>query len=174
MIYLIGSLRNPEIPNIANKLRDAGFEVFDDWYAAGPEADDKWREYEIGRGHSYLEGLEGLAANHVFEFDKRHLDRSEAGLLVLPAGRSGHLELGYLLGKDKRGYILLDDPDRWDVMYKFATKVTDKLEDIIDDLKVGREILRTCTYCGAMVEGPIDQSRCRDCIVGYVGDLGGV
>ena len=39
-IYTIGSLRNEKVPLIANALRDAGHEVFDDWYGAGPEADD--------------------------------------------------------------------------------------------------------------------------------------
>jgi hypothetical protein len=131
MIYLIGSLRNPEIPVIAGKLREAGLEVFDDWYAAGPEADDKWRDYEQGRGRTYTEALNGLAAEHVFEFDRYHLERADAGIIVLPAGKSGHLELGWLLGRGKRGYILLDSPDRWDLMYKFADLVTTDLEEII-------------------------------------------
>ena len=45
-IYLIGSLRNAKIAEIANKLRSAGHEVFDDWFGAGPEADDFWQKYE--------------------------------------------------------------------------------------------------------------------------------
>src|SRR5438034_1270844 len=122
MVYLIGSLRNPEVPKIASRLREAGLEVFDEWYAAGPTADDCWRDYEKARGNSYLEGLSGLAAKHVYSFDLRHLDRSEAALLVLPAGKSGHLELGFAIGKGKPGYILLEPGvDRWDVMYQFAT-----------------------------------------------------
>lgn len=135
MIYLIGSLRNPEIPIIASKFREAGCEVFDDWYAAGPEADDKWREYEMARGRSYIEALSGLAADHVFHFDKVHLERASAVVLVLPAGKSGHLELGFSIGQGKPGYILLDNPDRWDVMYKFATMVTTKLEEIVNELE---------------------------------------
>jgi hypothetical protein len=137
VIYLIGSLRNPEIPRIANELRKAGHETFDDWFAAGPEADDKWREYEIGRGHGYLEGLQGFAADHVFQFDRQHLERADSAVLVLPAGKSGHLELGWAIGRGKRGYILLDNPDRWDVMYLFATGVYDKLEDLIEGLHRG-------------------------------------
>ena len=39
-LYVIGSLRNPAVPQVAKRLREAGFLVFDDWYAAGPEADD--------------------------------------------------------------------------------------------------------------------------------------
>lgn len=184
MVYLIGSLRNPEIPRIAGEMRAKGLEVFDDWFAAGPEADDKWREYEIGRGRSYTEALGGLAAEHVFQFDLEHLRRCEAGVLVLPAGKSGHMELGYLLGAGKPGYILLDKPDRWDVMYKFATKITTELEEIIEDvsrrlkaandyisllegavksvtnpIEVGSTISFASNVGGKLVEGPFNESR---------------
>ncbi len=134
MIYLIGSLRNPEVPKLADAIRrQTGQEVFDDWYAAGPEADDYWRDYEKGRGHDYRQGLAGLAAKHVFDFDLYHLNRADAGVLLLPAGRSGHLELGFLIGKGKPGFILLDNPDRWDVMYKFA-QVCFTQEELIENL----------------------------------------
>lgn len=134
MIYLIGSLRNDKIPSIANSIEAAGYEVFADWYAAGPEADDKWRDYEKARGRTYLKALRGYAAQNVFTFDRRHLERADTVILVAPAGKSGHLELGWALGKGKRGYYLLDNPDRWDVMLQFCTLVTDKLEDILEDL----------------------------------------
>lgn len=136
MIYLIGSLRNPEIPKIAAQLREStGQEVFDDWFAAGPEADDYWRTYEQGKGHTLPEALQGHAARNVFEFDKRNLERADTVVLVLPAGRSGHLELGWSLGRGKRGFILLDaDPDRYDVMYGFADGVFNSMEDLIDEL----------------------------------------
>lgn len=126
------------IPTLASNLRETleNWEVFDDWYAAGPEADDFWRAYEQSRGHNYEVSLEGYAARHVFEFDKHHLDTSSAGILVLPAGRSGHLELGYLAGRSAYTAILLDgDYDRWDVMYAFANRVTRNLEEIINDLR---------------------------------------
>jgi hypothetical protein len=135
MIYLIGSLRNPEVPKIANRLRDEGYEVFDDWYAAGPEADDMWRDYEKGRGRSYREALGGLAAEHVYTFDYRHLSRAATAVLALPCGRSGHLELGWAIGRGARGYILLDTPERWDVMYKFAAGVFEALDELVEELK---------------------------------------
>jgi hypothetical protein len=130
-IYVIGSLRNPEIPTIGNAIRQLGYDVFDDWYAAGPTADDSWKEYEQSRGNDYRAALNGRAARHVFEFDKHHLDRCDAGLLVLPAGRSGHLELGYMLGTGKSGFVLMDNPDRWDVMYQFAHGVFFNLQDLL-------------------------------------------
>lgn len=142
MIYLIGSLRNPEVPRVANKLRSAGYEVFDDWYAAGPEADDKWRDYEQARGHSYIGALAGYSARHVFEFDRTHLERASSVVLVLPAGKSGHLELGWALGKGKLGYILLDNPERWDVMYQFANGVFTSVDALVFELSVEETLKR--------------------------------
>jgi len=142
-IYLIGSLRNPQIGTIASKLRAAGHEVFDDWYAAGPEADDYWQKYEIAKGNNYKQGLQGYAAKHVYEFDKHHLDRNEIAVLALPAGKSAHLELGYVIGTGKPGYILLDDPDRWDVMYQFATGVFYSVDELIEELSRTTSLILT-------------------------------
>ena len=121
---------------MAAEIRKLGLEVFDDWFASGPIADDSWQAYEKARGHSYPEALQGYAADHVFGFDRSHLDTSAAGVLVLPAGKSGHLELGYLLGQGKPGWILLDgEPDRYDVMYKFATGVYFSVEELLSGLR---------------------------------------
>jgi hypothetical protein len=134
-IYLIGSLRNEDIPQVAEQLRLDGHDVFDDWFSAGPEADDYWRDYERGKGHTYQQALDGYAAQHVFEFDKHHLDRCNIGVLVYPAGKSAHLELGYMIGQGKRGYILIDgEPERYDVMTKFATKVCISIDELKQEL----------------------------------------
>jgi hypothetical protein len=135
VIYLIGSLRNPQIPEIGKALRSLGFEVFDDWFAAGPIADDSWMEYEKSKGVTYPEALRGWAARNVFAFDHRHLERCDITILALPAGKSGHLELGYSIGRGKAGYVLFDkEPDRWDVMYQFADGVYFNLDDLAKDL----------------------------------------
>ena len=120
-IYLIGSLRNPKVPEVANTLRAQGYDVFDDWFAAGPEADDFWKTYSQARGEDYETALRGYAAKHVFNFDKYHLNRCDAAILVYPAGRSCGIEFGYAIGQGKPGWVLLDSPDRWDIMVKFAT-----------------------------------------------------
>jgi hypothetical protein len=124
-VYLIGSLRNPEVPVVAEQIRALGLEVFDDWYAAGPEADDYWKKYEQARGRTYREALYGYAARHVFSFDLKHLNRCNIGVLLLPAGKSGHLELGYMRGQGKDCYIWTppNETERWDVMYQFARVV---------------------------------------------------
>ena len=124
MIYLIGSLRNSEIPKIGNELRERGFEVFDDWYAPGPKADEHWQAYETGKGSTYKQAIRGWAGKHIFEFDMAHLQRADIAILVLPAGKSGHLELGWVAGQGKWTYILFDkEPERYDIMYQFANEV---------------------------------------------------
>jgi hypothetical protein len=124
VLYLVGSLRNERIPILANRLRAElpDVEIFDDWYAAGPEADDYWKAHEKGKGRTYEEALQGYAARHVFDFDKFHLDRASHVLLVLPAGKSGHMEVMYgKYGAGAKAGILLDPEDvRWDVMYQFV------------------------------------------------------
>ena len=135
-IYLIGSLRLPGVRAFAKELRRHNFDVFDDWHAAGELADTIWQEYEQDRGRTYLEAIQGAHAKCVFEFDERNINRSSVGILMLPAGKSGHLELGYMLGQRKRGYVLFDkEPERWDIMYQFATGLFLDKDKLIAELK---------------------------------------
>jgi len=136
-IYLMGALKNPKIPVIGNELRKMGFDVFDDWFSPGPEADDFWREYEKTKNISYKEALNGWAAKHIFEFDKFHLDRCDMAVLVMPAGKSCHLELGYMIGKGKKCWVLFDqEPERWDIMYIFCMSNGGNVFFNIEDLKL--------------------------------------
>ena len=139
LIYLIGSLKNENIPAIGVRLRDEGFEVFDDWYAPGPNADDHWKEYSQARGQTYKEALASYAATHIFEFDHHHLNRDDIGFLIHPAGRSGHLELGYL-ARDKPTFICWPDgeppEDRWEIMVQFARGgISFSVDELVEQLK---------------------------------------
>lgn len=135
-VYLIGSLRNPDVPYIGNKLRALGFDVFDDWFAGGPEADDYWQQYEETRGRTFVEALYDRYATHIWAFDREHLDSSHLAIMVCPVGRSAHLELGYIIGQGKPGYIYLpEDLDRWDVMYRFATGVFTDVDSLVTHMK---------------------------------------
>ena len=135
VIYLIGSLRNEKIPYLANDLRKLGFEVFDDWFSPGPEADEFWRKYEKIRGSTYKQALSNYAGKHIYEFDKFHINRANIGILYMPAGKSGHLELGYMIGQRKKCYVLFDkEPERWDVMYQFADAVCFNFKELKEEL----------------------------------------
>lgn len=136
-VYIIGALKNPEVTDFANRLERAGLEPFADWITPGPDADKYLLDYAKRRGWSYAQALNSYAACHVFEFDKSHIDRCDAAIMLMPAGKSGHLELGYVIGKGKPGYILFDkEPERFDVMYKFATAV------FFDEVALMNEILK--------------------------------
>lgn len=138
-VYVIGSLRNPVVQDVANKLRTDGFEVFDDWSAVGPEADDHWKTYEQGRGRNFKQALCGKSCENTFNFDRRNIDAADIGVMVMPAGKSGHIELGYMAGKGKRTFVLLqEDSDRWDIMYKFFTGIVYDYKELV------REIHTTC------------------------------
>lgn len=136
--YVIGSLRNPDIPQFANDLQNLGYEAFADWYSPGPEADDFWQKYARARGLSYGQALKEPAATHVFEFDHFHLNRCDAAVMLMPAGKSCHLELGYSIGQGKPGFIIFDkEPERWDVMVQFARTFFSK-EDFFRYLEKNR------------------------------------
>lgn len=124
MIYLSGSLKNPRIPEIAEELRAAGFDIFDAWWSAGPEADDHWQAHERFMGHTFQQALLGPHATCVYEFDREHLSRAHGVVLVMPSGKSGHLEFGWAIGKGKPGWVLMEqEPERYDIMYRFANGV---------------------------------------------------
>jgi hypothetical protein len=135
-VYIIGSLRNTDIPKVAIALREQGYDAFDAWYSAGPEADDYWRDHETLKGSTYAEALAGDAAQHVFNFDKTHLDACDIAVLVYPAGKSAHLELGYCVGRGKKTVVFMqEEPERYDVMLNFADKVViGSVRDLIDAL----------------------------------------
>lgn len=169
-IYIIGSLANPEIPRIAAKLREEGFDAFDQWHAVGPEGDKWWQEHFKAKGYNLAQSLKMDFVQTAFNFDKKHLDRCEAAVLVLPAGKSGHLELGYCIGRGKPGFILMEgDPDRYDLMYGFAT-LCYSMEDLIDALNTPAGFMDQECFTYRRIPPP-DTPHAIGCLgVGCIGD----
>lgn len=119
-VYIIGALKNDNIPDIAQQLRPK-YDAFDQWITPGPVADQYLFDYAKHRGWNYKEALTCYAAINNFEFDKRHIDSSDIVIIVMPCGKSGHLELGYSIGAGKEAHILFDkEPERFDLMYNFV------------------------------------------------------
>lgn len=139
VVYLIGSLRNERIPGFASELEMAtGYEVFADWHAPGPQADDFLQSYVAKRrpDAGIRAALDTYAAKHIFAFDKSHIDRADAAVMLMPAGKSGHIELGYVLGQGKPGFILFDEePERLDIMLQFATGLAFTMGELVTMLK---------------------------------------
>lgn len=137
VIYLIGSLRDLNVAKVGEQLRkETGHDIFDQWWTASPDADDWLRDYFKLRGLSYRDAIHSFAARHIFDFDKYHLDRSDAAVLLMPSGKSCHLELGYMAGRGKKTYVLFDSiPERVDIMYNFCTNVFFDINELIAELK---------------------------------------
>ena len=136
VIYLIGALKNWKVIDIAKKLRTEGFEVFDSWISPGPEADEYLRKYSKRRGLSHKEIMNDWSVKHIFEFDKFHLDRCDIAIMVMPCGKSGHIEFGYSVGKGKKSYILFNkEPNKYDIMHRFANDIFYDLNELIKELK---------------------------------------
>jgi hypothetical protein len=135
-VYLIGRLKSNKIVQIANFFRAHGYDVFEDWNYVGPDADDWWQKREKERGRTYIESLQGRAAQNTYLFDKAYLDLAQAVVLVSPAGKSAFMELGYSKGSGKATYILMPRKTmkRYEVMTKFANAVLETKEEILDAL----------------------------------------
>ncbi len=121
-IYIASSWKNaPLLHGIAMQLREWGHEVdlfcddstgryvFDARDLDDPDSIDAIRMVNCAQGKK------------AFAEDKKWLNWADAVLLVLPSGRSAHLEAGYAKGKGKKLFILGDFPKgEWDVMYGFS------------------------------------------------------
>lgn len=133
LVYLIGSLKNSRIPEIGNVLRAQGYDVMDEWFTPGKHADENWQKYEKLRGRKYAEALKGRAATNIFLFDRAYLDLADVVVLVMPAGKSAMLELGYARGRKKFAVLFLDgeEPTRYDVMPQLVDAVAKTEQELI-------------------------------------------
>ena len=136
-VYIGGSLANDDIPRITKLVAEAGHDAFSEWFTPGPEADVNWRTYEQSLGYDFRQALLRPSAQHIFNFDKKFIDKSDMFVMVLPCGKSAHLELGYARGTGKQTVIYMPtEPEKWDVMYAFADHIVigdDELWSILND-----------------------------------------
>lgn len=111
-IYVSSSWRNEHQPRIVLMLREMGHEVYDFRNPAPGQKGFAWRDCggiaaKDGPGSgaktipSYIEAVFSDRAKEVFKLDKDALDWSDTCVMVLPCGRSAHLEAGYACGQGK-------------------------------------------------------------------------
>lgn len=137
-IYIASSWKNGEfVKIIANYLRENGHEV--DCFADGSTGRYVFHYSEIDSFEN-LDAINFLydeRSQKAFAEDKKWLDWAECVLLVLPAGRSAHLESGYGVGKDKLLIIYQEafPKGEFDVMYGFADLITDDSKALISFLQ---------------------------------------
>ncbi len=136
-VYLVGSLKDPDFPEVADILRQTGHEVFDDWRGGGHDGDHRWRDYEwIERDRGYAEAVYAPFATSNREFDRRNIVANDCVVAVckkghLP-GRSSIAELAFAQRIGHGAYVLLNgEPEEWDLMLPL---VVDKFFNTVDDL----------------------------------------
>ena len=138
-IYVASSWRNKIQPEIVDVLRGAGYEVYDFKNPAEGDKGFHWSEIDPGWKEwtptEYMTALKHPLAERGYASDKNALDWCDAGVLVMPCGRSAHLEAGYLLGQGKKVIILIDDGEP-ELMYKMA-EITSSIKDILELLQEG-------------------------------------
>ncbi len=134
-LYVASSWRNQRQPEVVEALR-AEHEVYDfrnpspgDKGFAWSEIDPDWATWSASR---YMLALAHPVARAGFVVDAAAMEHAEACVLVLPCGRSAHLEAGWFVGRGRPLYILLDDPPTPELMYRFATSICSTVPDVLD------------------------------------------
>ena len=127
MIYVASSWRNERYPAMIRRLLEANVEVYDFRNPVLGDNGFSWREidpaWESWTPEQFRNNLGHPTAKRGFAFDYAALNKANAGLCMLPAGRSAHIEFGYLLGQGKPGCILLAEGQEPELMYSMSTYI---------------------------------------------------
>ncbi len=126
-VYVASSWRNEIQPMVVLAIREAGHEVYDFRHPhLGPgkrgagfhwsEIDSEWERWTPGE---FREALSHPIAMDGFAADLEGLRWCDVVVLVMPCGRSAHLELGWAIGAGKTTAILLDAGEP-ELMYGLA------------------------------------------------------
>lgn len=137
-IYLASSWRNPFQPAAVSALRRAGHDVYDfrnpkpgnDGFRWS-EIDPEWQGWSAAR---YRELLQHPIAEGGFLLDWNAMLWADTGVLLLPCGRSAHLEAGYFVGAGKELFIVLTDQNEPELMYKMATATCLNVDELLERL----------------------------------------
>ena len=132
-IYVASSWRNEAQPEVVERLRFQGHEVYDfkdadgfSWKEITEEPPEEWGTIR------WLSALHHPAAQRGFARDMSALATAHACILVLPSGRSAHLEAGWAIGRGVRTAVYVAEYDTPDLMVKMADLVTGNLEHLLD------------------------------------------
>jgi hypothetical protein len=117
-IYVASSWRNPIQQDVVAALRAAGHEVYDFRHPAPGNNGFAWSAIDPDWIGWQPDEFARLVTTHPvavagFKLDKDALDWCDTCVLVLPCGRSAHLEAGYAIGRGKRTIFYLH-PDKFE------------------------------------------------------------
>lgn len=124
-IYLASSWRNPMQPVALKMLRGEGHTVYDFRNPAPGNTGFAWSEIDpdwlAWTPEHLIESFRHPLAINGFGHDYNAMRKCDTGVLLLPSGRSAHIEAGWLLGAGKPTVIVLH-PDKFEpeLMYMLA------------------------------------------------------
>lgn len=124
-IYLASSWKNAHFDDVLAVLRTHGHDVYDFKHPRPGEDGFHWSECGVDSSgdtaENYLAGSLHPLAQYGFALDYTAMQNAELCVLVLPCGRSAHLEAGWFLGQGRPVFFLLDeDPVTPELMYLMA------------------------------------------------------
>lgn len=147
-VYVASSWRCPTQPAVIHTLRAAGIDAYDfrnpeggtgfSWTEVMPTFDINEQKADAD---DYIAALDHPRSIAGFDSDFAAMEKADTFVLVLPCGRSAHLELGWAVGAGKRTAILLD-PDidtnqvTPELMYKMVDFIAPSLFDLLGWLGV--------------------------------------
>ncbi len=142
-IYLASSWRNPHQPGVVERLRAEGFDVYDfrnpphgrggfSWSDCDPD----WKMGEHVTPHQWQAMLAMPPAVDGFASDFDAMKWADVCVLLLPCGRSAHLELGWFTGQNKPTCVLALEPTEPDLMVKLADVLASSVDDCVAWLKM--------------------------------------
>jgi len=125
-IYIASSWKNQkQVFWLANSLENFGFEVDAFCRTSDKRYSFHWSEMvdnEIDlQKYDALSFLDDSKVQRAYQEDKKWLDWADTVIMLMPCGRSSHLEGGYGKGKGKRLFLYGEFPKgEFDVMYALA------------------------------------------------------
>ena len=133
-VYVATSWKNVHQPEVVRFLRSAGHEVYDFRHPAIGNDGFQWssidENWHTWNARNYLLALNHVLADEGFGLDMSALYWCEACVLVLPCGRSAHLEAGWAAGAGKKLVIYIPDYDTPELMYKMAHSIVTTPDDM--------------------------------------------
>jgi hypothetical protein len=100
---------------------------------AWSQIDPDWRDWtaKAFRFELYTNPI----ARHGFYQDLSGMKWADTCVLLLPCGRSAHLEAGWMAGAGKRVVIYTEDGEEPDLMYLLADKIVIDMSELLEALK---------------------------------------
>lgn len=138
-IYLASSWRNLEQPALVGLLQMHGHQVYD--FRNPPHSTGfKWSDIGLDAKECTAEQYRHALLTHPraaqgFNADFSAMRWADTCVLLLPCGRSAHLELGWMAGAGKRTLILTRDGEEPELMALLADKICVSVEELLQELR---------------------------------------